>query len=96
MDIVWALIIWLIVVIVIYFLARYFQIGVWSSIFLAITIGFIFLMIARPVNTVAWGMNANNGAAAIYWLITVLSPLLIVIYGFTKALTDRPGNVLLV
>ena len=96
MEIVWALILWLIAVIIVYFLARHFQIGTWSAIFLAITVGFIVLMIARPANTVNWGMNNNSGAAAIYWLITVLSPLIIVIYGFTKALTDRPREVVLV
>lgn len=96
MEIVWALVLWVIAVIIVYFLARHFQIATWSAIFLAITVGFIVLMIARPANTVNWGVNANSGAAALYWLITVLSPLLIVVYGFTKALTDRSKEIIVV
>lgn len=92
MDISWSLLLWVVILIVVYFLAKRAQIATWSAFSLAVLVSWIVLMIARPANTVQWGMGSQSGLSSIYWLISVLSPIIIVVYALSKMLTDRPAN----
>jgi hypothetical protein len=83
-----ALFIWLIIVLVVFFLAKRYHIATFSAIILALLIGAIVLGIIRPVTTVDMVMNGLSGLNAVYYLIMGLTSLLILIYVVWKAVTD--------
>lgn len=89
MDLGWSLLIWLAAAIIVFILARRYGIRAWSAFALAILVAAIFLGIFRPANTVAWGAN-QAGLSGLYWLIMFLTPLLLIIYIVSKAVTDTP------
>jgi ABC-type uncharacterized transport system permease subunit len=83
-----ALLIWLIVFIVIFVVAKKYRVTTWSSIALATLISVLILGLLRPPNTLIMAQGSNWGS--IYWLIMFIAPILIIIYTISKAITDRP------
>ena len=92
MDLGWALLIWLVVAVIVFVIARNYKIRAWSAFALALLVASIVLGIVRPANTVAWGANQNAGLAGLYWLIMFLTPLILIIYIVSKAVTDTEGR----
>lgn len=92
MDVSIALLIWLIVAVIVFFLSRRWQIALWSSFALAVLVAWIVLMLIKPANTVPMGVSTQSGFAGIYWIISVVSPIIIIIYALSKMLTDRPAG----
>jgi hypothetical protein len=88
MDLSIALIIWLVIVIVVYLIARMNNRTVWSSIVLGILIAAIVLAIIRPITVTEMIVNGSNIPSTLYWLIMFLTPLIIIIYVISKAVTD--------
>lgn len=88
MDLQWALLIWLIVVILVFILARSFRIRFWSALLLALIIGAIILGIITPVNNLIASLTNRSLATTIYALIMFLTPLIVLIYVVAKAVTD--------
>jgi len=83
-----ALVIWLIIVILVYIIARNFRIQPWSAFILAILIGAIVLGILVPITS--FNMFNMNGdiSTGLYTIIMFLTPLLVLVYVITKAVTD--------
>ena len=89
MELGWALLIWLVVAILVFIIARNYRIRIWSAIVLALVIATIVLGIIRPPNTLAWRIDQANGLAGLYWLIMFIVPLVVLVYVVGKAVTDR-------
>lgn len=89
MELGWALLIWLIIAILLFVIARNYRIRIWSALVLSLVIATIILGIVRPPNTLAWNLHQSNGFAGLYWLIMFIVPLIILIYVIGKSLTDR-------
>ena len=88
MELGWALLIWLIVLLLVFFIARRYRIRMWSAATLAVLIAAIVLTILRPPNTLPWGLNQSNGLAGLYFLIMFITPLWITIYVVARSVTD--------
>lgn len=88
MDLSWALIIWLIVVILVFILARNFRIRFWSALVLALIVGAIVLGIITPVNNLITSLTNRGFTTSLYALIMFLTPLIVLIYAVSKAVTD--------
>lgn len=92
MDLGWALLIWLVIAIIVFLVARRYHIRAWSAVALALLIATIVLAIIRPANTVAWNGNQSAGLAGLYWLIMFLVPLILIVYIVSKSVTDVDRN----
>jgi len=84
-----ALIIYLIVVVLTYIIAKSQSIALFSSVVLALLVGQIILSIVRPITSVATFASENQTAVAIYMGVMFLTPLVLVIYVFVKASADK-------
>ena len=89
MELGWALLIWLVVALIVFFAARYYRIAMWSAFVLALLVAGIVLAIVYPVTGMPTGLTGGNGLQSVYWLILFLSSLIFVIYIVQKAVTDR-------
>ena len=89
MELGWALLIWLVVGLIVFFAARYYRITLWSSFVLALLVAGIVLAIVYPVTGMPAGLTGGSGLQTLYWLILFLSSLIFVIYIVHKAVTDR-------
>ena len=88
MDLNTALIVFLLVTVLIFLLARYIQIRFFSALILALLVGYLTLITIRPWQTVE-GFVEGNINALLYLLISVLVPILFIIYIITKVFQDR-------
>jgi energy-coupling factor transporter transmembrane protein EcfT len=90
-DLTWALIIWLAVLIVIYVIAKAYYIRTRSAIVLAWVLATIVLLVIRPVGTIEFSalINANNLAISLYSLIVIITLIIIIVYVIGMTLTDR-------
>jgi drug/metabolite transporter (DMT)-like permease len=91
-DLIWALIIWLIVVIIIYFIAKKNRVRTWSALILSLLVGGIVLALLRPPNS-NMRIDSDNITSTLYALIMFLTPLLIIIYAVTMAVRDIAPQV---
>jgi hypothetical protein len=89
MELFISLLIWLITVIVVFFIARRYQIRVWSALILAILIGSLILGLLAPITTIPTLFTNGTLATGIYALIMFLTPILLLIYIIGKAVSDR-------
>lgn len=87
MDLNIALFIFVIITIVIFILARKTRIRFFSSLILALLVGYLALITMRPWQTVE-GFFEGNFNAMIYLLISILVPTLVVIYLLVKIFQD--------
>ena len=87
MNLTWSLILWLIVVIIVYLIAKNYHIQTFSAIVLALLIGAIVLGIIKPITTVDMLLNMA-GLNSIYYLIMAGTSLILLIYVVWKAVTD--------
>ncbi len=88
MSLGWALLIWLIILIVVFLIARYFRITTGASIILGLIIATVILGLINQPLSVGWNMQSHNAASSIYWLIMILVPLIVIIYAIWKAATS--------
>lgn len=88
MDLNTALFIFFLVVILVFLFARMINIRVFSALILALLIGYLILITLRPWNTVE-GFVEGNFNALIYLLISVIVPILLVLYIILKVFQDR-------
>lgn len=91
-----ALLLWLLVVVILFFIVRSLRITWWSSFVFAIFIGWIVLMFAFPwgsgfsVNGASLAFDgAYTGAYALMALISLVSIIILIVYLFQKVFTDR-------
>ena len=88
MDLELALLVYLILVIIVYFLSRNFlRITIWSSIVLSLVIGVIFLSALCPISSVEKVME-QSVALSLYIVIVVFTILLAIFYILERALRD--------
>lgn len=87
MDLNVALFIFIIITIVVFILARKARIRFFSSLILALLVGYLALIVMRPWQTVE-GFFEGNFNAMIYLLISILVPTLVVIYLLVKIFQD--------
>ena len=88
MDLELALLVYLILVIVVYFLSRSFlRITIWSSIVLSLLIGVIFLSALCPTSSFDKVMD-QSVAMSIYMVIVTFTILLSIFYILERALRD--------
>jgi CDP-diglyceride synthetase len=88
MDLNTALIIFVLVAILVFLAARMAAIRFFSSLILALLVGYLVLITIRPWQTVE-GFVEGNFNALLYLLIIVLVPLLLLIYIILKVFQDR-------
>ena len=95
MDLTIALVLWLIAFVIVFFVARRYNVRMFSAITLALLIAIIVLSIAKPFNQLP--MNMSSGLTnSLYWLILFISPLVFTVYIVWSAVTDtevRPVGV---
>jgi len=89
MNLISALAIYVIVFAITYLIAQKKRIVLFSSIVLSLLIGQIVLSIVRPITSVSAFASENQTAVALYMAIQFLTPLIVVIYVFIKASTDK-------
>jgi hypothetical protein len=89
MNLVTALIIYAIVFAITYLIAQKQKIVIFSSIVLSLLIAQIVLSVIRPITSVSAFASENQTAVALYMAVQFLTPLIVVIYVFIKASTDK-------
>jgi len=62
---------------------------IFSSIVLSLLIAQIVLSVVRPITSVSAFASENQTAVALYMAVQFLTPLIVVIYVFIKASTDK-------
>ncbi len=88
MELLTALIVYLIIIVLIYYLARAFlHITIWSSLVLSLVIGLIFLSAICPISSVERVMDKST-LVTIYTFIYVITSLLALFYIIERALRD--------
>ena len=88
MELLTALIVYLIIVILIYYLARTFLlITIWSSLVLSLVIGLIFISALCPISSVERVMH-RSWLVTIYTFIYVVTSLLALFYIIERSLKD--------
>lgn len=85
----WALIIWAVVTIIIFAIARAYRIRVWSSIILSLVISTTVLMSIHRPDAMRIGLNQQSGLEGLYSLIMFIVPLIMLIYVIGKSVTDQ-------
>ena len=88
MDILVALIIYIIVIIIVYLLARFYHVSVWSSFVLAFLFGLIVLSAIKPYSELYESTTAKE-YSIIYGLIWLATIILIIIYVIERAINDQ-------
>ena len=88
MDLNTALLVFGLVVILVFLIARMIHIRFFSALILALLLGYLLLITIRPWQTVE-GFVEGNFNALIYLLISVIVPILILIYVIAKVFSDR-------
>ena len=88
MDLNTALIVFLLVTIIVFLLARIIRIRFFSALVLALIVGHQTLLVLQPWQTVE-GFVEGNFNALIYLFIVALVPIIVVIYVIVKAFQDR-------
>jgi len=90
-DLTWALVIWLAVLILIYFLAKTYHIRGRSAFVLAWLLATIVLGIIRPLTQpdISALLSGNNLAMSLYSLIILLTFIIIIVYIVGMAVIDR-------
>lgn len=90
-DLTWALIIWLAILIVIYVIAKAYYIRTRSALILAWVLATIILCVIRPVGTIEFStlINANNLAITLYSLIMIITVIVVLVYVIGMSITDR-------
>ena len=88
MDLSVALIIYFVVLLVVYLVARSASVRLWSSIILALVVGLAVLLLLQPLGTITTAINPSF-TTTIYLGILIATPILALIYIFCKALSDR-------
>lgn len=88
MDLELALLVYLILVIIIYFLSRSFlRITIWSSIVLSLVIGAIFLAVLCPISSIDKVMDHSN-LLTLYGIIIIFTILVALFYILERAIRD--------
>lgn len=88
MDIELALLVYLIIVVIVYFLSRTFlRITIWSSIVLSLVIGAIFLAALCPISSVDKVLEHSN-LLTLYAIIHMFTVLIALFYILERALRD--------
>ena len=90
-DLTWALVIWLAVLIIIYFIAKTYHIRGRSAFVLAWLLATIVLGIIRPLTQpdISSLLNGSNLAISLYSLIVLLTFIIIIVYIIGMAVVDR-------
>ena len=87
-----ALLIYLIVSIFIFAILIHIRIKIWSALILTLLIGQILLnILISPSQVTPWSPNGESisSSTAIYIMIQILTPLVVIIYVFVKCWYDR-------
>lgn len=84
-----ALVIWLIVLVFVYLIARYQRIRGWSALVLGLVIAFIVLIIIRPLSLLDVGLTGQDWTKAVYALVLYLTPITAVVYILLTAWKDK-------
>ena len=88
MDLNTALFVFLLITILVFLVARMIRIRFFSALILALLVGYLTLITIRPWQTVE-GFVEGNFNALIYLFISVIVPILVIIYVITKVFQDR-------
>lgn len=92
MDVSTAIMVWVVVTLMIYFLSRSYGIRVWSSIVLAVFIGMLTMFLVYVPESPN-DLFEENGLNAVYALIVVVTYLLLIFYILEKGVSDiEPRN----
>lgn len=91
-DLFWSLVIFVVVFIVIFWIARSNKIRTWSAFIFALLISSIILGIIRPAMTTEIVFNGSNLSSSLYWLIMFFTGILIPIYIVTMAINDKENK----
>jgi len=89
MKLINALIVYAIVFAITFMIARKQNIVIFSSLVLSLLISQIVLSIVRPITSVSAFASENQTAVALYMAVQFITPLIVVIYVFIKASTDK-------
>lgn len=89
MDLFWSLVIYVVIFIVVFWIARSNRIRIWSAFIIALLIAGIILGIIHPAMTTEMTFNGSNLSSTLYWLILFATTILIPIYVVTMALGDK-------
>lgn len=87
-----ALLIYLIVCIFVFAILIHIRIKIWSALVLTLLIGQILLnVICSPANITPWSPNGESltSASAIYIVIQIVTPIVVIIYVFVNCWYDR-------
>lgn len=90
-----ALLVYLIVSIFIFAILIHIRIKVWSALVLTLLVGQILLnIICSPSQITPWSPNGESitSASAIYIMIQIVTPLIVIVYVFVMCWKDRYGN----
>jgi len=85
----WGLLIWLIIVLFIFVIARKLYITLVNSFMLAILFGLLFLLIFVPFST---GYDRTDPWLVIYITVLIISPVILAIYIVKTAVTGKTDN----
>lgn len=83
-----SLLIFLLVAILVFIVAKFFGILTFSSIVLALLISYFILMTIQPWASIE-GLTEGNPSTLLYFLISVFIPIIILIYVVTRIFSDR-------
>ena len=86
----WSILIWFLIVVIVFVIARKQYIAMWDAFVLAILFGYLFLIIFVPFGSVYAGVNVmSNPWTYFYITVSVLSPLILAIYIVRNALRNK-------
>ncbi len=83
----WSLTVWLVILIIVFLIARYLRITSGASFILGVIVATVVLGIVRKPTTVNWGTGAST-VDTMYWILMMIVPLIILIYAIWKAATS--------
>jgi hypothetical protein len=87
-----ALLVYLIVIVFVFAIFIHIRIQIWSAVVLTLLLGQILLnVLISPSQITPWSPNGESitSATAIYIMIQILTPLVVIIYVFVKCWHDR-------
>ena len=82
----WSIFVWLLVLLAVYGIARYFYVKPWDSLVLAILMGYLFLLVFVPFGS---AYSRSDPWVALYIVIAVTSPLVLAVYIILCASSNR-------
>ena len=87
-----SLLIFLLIAVLVFIVARCFGIRIFSSIVLALLVSYFILMTIQPWASVE-GLTEGNLSTLLYLLISVIIPIVVLIYVVTRIFSDRERNI---